>query len=63
MPPHTETADCNCAEPERDAFLSWVGRLVHDHRRHLLQTRRLRHPSPLRNRERPAQHGESDGST
>jgi RNA polymerase sigma-70 factor (ECF subfamily) len=46
MPPHAEAADCNCAEPEREAFLSWVGRLVHDHRRHLLQTARGEGLSP-----------------
>jgi RNA polymerase sigma-70 factor (ECF subfamily) len=28
--------DCGCAEREHDAFLSWVGRLVHDHRARLL---------------------------
>jgi RNA polymerase sigma-70 factor, ECF subfamily len=28
--------DCGCAEAVQDAFLSWVGRLVHDHRGRLI---------------------------
>jgi len=31
---------CGCSEPDRDAFLSWVGRLVHAHRGHLLRVAR-----------------------
>jgi RNA polymerase sigma-70 factor (ECF subfamily) len=40
QPPQPEAADCNCAEREREAFLSWVGRLVHEHRGHLLAAAR-----------------------
>jgi RNA polymerase sigma-70 factor, ECF subfamily len=32
--------DCGCAEAARDPFLSWVGRLVHDHRGRLLAVAR-----------------------
>src|SRR6478752_101286 len=35
-PPDQKPGGCACTEGERDAFLSWVGRLVHDHRGHLL---------------------------
>ena len=40
MDPHAaqrrHSPGCNCADTEREAFLTWVGRLVHDHRQHLL---------------------------
>jgi RNA polymerase sigma-70 factor (ECF subfamily) len=32
--------DCRCAEAARDPFLSWVGRLVHDHRGRLIAVAR-----------------------
>jgi RNA polymerase sigma-70 factor (ECF subfamily) len=31
---------CGCVDREHDAFLSWVGRLVHDHRGHLIAVAR-----------------------
>jgi RNA polymerase sigma-70 factor, ECF subfamily len=32
--------DCGCAETPQDPFLSWVGRLVHDHRGRLIAVAR-----------------------
>jgi RNA polymerase sigma-70 factor (ECF subfamily) len=32
--------DCGCAEAAQDPFLSWVGRLVHDHRARLIAVAR-----------------------
>jgi len=43
MPPRVMPATsppCACSEADRDAFLSWVGRLVHQHRGHLVQVAR-----------------------
>jgi RNA polymerase sigma-70 factor (ECF subfamily) len=34
------TPDCGCAEAVQDPFLSWVGRLVHDHRGRLIAVAR-----------------------
>ena len=34
--PAAESRPCACREAEREAFLTWVGRLVHEHRGHLV---------------------------
>src|SRR5215471_5888237 len=36
MSNQVKTARCGCAAEEHDVFLSWVSRLVHEHRAHLL---------------------------
>jgi RNA polymerase sigma-70 factor, ECF subfamily len=38
LTPHK--SGCGCRDQERDPFLSWVGRLVHDHRGHLVAVAR-----------------------
>ncbi len=38
--------DCGCLDREHDAFLSWVGRLVHDHRGHLIAVARAEGLAP-----------------
>ena len=36
----TEKPPCACSDADREAFFAWVGRLVHDHRGHLLRVAR-----------------------
>ena len=36
----TEKLPCACSDTDREAFFAWVGRLVHDHRGHLLRVAR-----------------------
>jgi RNA polymerase sigma-70 factor, ECF subfamily len=38
--------DCGCAERAQDPFLSWVGRLVHDHRERLIAVARAEGLAP-----------------
>jgi RNA polymerase sigma-70 factor (ECF subfamily) len=42
----TATPDCGCAERAEDPFLSWVGRLVHDHRGRLIAVARAEGLAP-----------------
>jgi RNA polymerase sigma-70 factor, ECF subfamily len=39
-PPAAAQRPCACSEADREAFLSWVGRLVHEHRSHLVAVAR-----------------------
>ena len=36
----TAPSRCACTEDEREQFLGWVGRLVHEHRQHLVRLAR-----------------------
>ncbi len=39
-------ADCPCAAQDRSTFVGWVGRLVHDHRSHLVRVARREGATP-----------------
>jgi RNA polymerase sigma-70 factor (ECF subfamily) len=38
--PAAPREDCPCTQDQRGAFVNWVGRLVHDHRAHLVRVAR-----------------------
>ncbi len=44
--PAVRKRDCGCLDREHEAFLSWVGRLVHDHRGHLIAVARAEGLAP-----------------
>jgi RNA polymerase sigma-70 factor (ECF subfamily) len=46
MPTRVAEAPCPCGAPEDVAFLTWVGRLVHQHRGHLVRVARREGLSP-----------------